>query len=138
MDKVDAETRARIMSAIRGKNTKPELIVRKFIYAQGLRYRLHCKDLVGSPDIVLKKYKAAIFVNGCFWHHHECRNEKLPKSNQEFWTKKIQRNIERDKENTRLLESMGWRVYVIWECQVRKAEFLGKLIDDIRRKANQT
>lgn len=108
------------MSRIRSKNTKPEILVRKFLFAHGFRYRIHVKTLPGTPDIVLKKYKTVIFVNGCFWHGHEgCRYAHLPKSNLEYWETKINRNKERDLQERIQLRRMGWHVIQFWECQLK-------------------
>ena len=119
-DKLTPSQRHKCMSHIRSKNTKPEMIVRKFLFKQGFRYRVHVKKLPGTPDIVLKKYRTVIFVNGCFWHGHEgCRYYVLPKSNTEFWRKKIERNQERDLEERIRLRDMGWHVIQLWECQLK-------------------
>ena len=108
------------MAAIRGKDTKPEMIVRKYLFSRGLRYRVNNRKLPGSPDIVLKKYKTVIFVDGCFWHGHEgCKYFRLPKSNVYFWKHKIAMNIARDYANTVDLKLAGWRVIRIWECQIK-------------------
>ena len=108
------------MAAIKGKDTKPEILVRKFLFSKGLRYRLNNRKLPGSPDIVLKKYKTVIFVDGCFWHGHEgCKYFRLPKSNTPFWETKITQNIERDKKTTQALIALGWKVIRIWECELR-------------------
>ena len=107
------------MSGIGTANTKPEIIVRKLLFAQGFRYRLHRKDLPGKPDLVLPKYEVAVFVHGCFWHCHECDLFKWPKSNAEFWKKKILGNRERDARNVRELRKLGWHVMTVWECAVR-------------------
>lgn len=116
------ETRSYNMSCIRGKNTKPEELVRKYLFAQGFRYRKNDARLPGKPDIVLPKYKTVIFVNGCFWHAHEgCRYFIWPKNNAEFWKKKIGGNIERDAKNQRLLTELGWRVIVVWECELKNS-----------------
>ena len=126
------ETRKYNMSRIKGKNTKPEEIVRKYLHAQGFRYRKNVKDLPGKPDIVLAKYKTVVFVNGCFWHHHNgCRYFKWPESNAEFWRRKISENEKRDLKNYDKLESLGWNVLVVWECDVkgkRLEEVLGGLL----------
>lgn len=122
MDVHDRETRSYNMSRIKGKDTNPEEIVRKYLFSQGFRYRKNDKRLPGKPDIVLPKYKTVIFVNGCFWHRHEgCRYFVWPKSNSEFWRKKIERNVERDKEKTAGLVAAGWKVLVIWECELKPA-----------------
>ena len=128
--------RSRCMAAIKDKDTKPEILVRKFLFSKGLRYRLNNRKLPGSPDIVLKKYKTVIFVDGCFWHGHEgCKYFRLPKSNTSFWETKITRNIERDKETTQALTALGWKVIRIWECELRnksnREAALNKLLNDI-------
>lgn len=115
------EQRSYNMSQIRGKNTKPEELVRKYLFSQGFRYRKNDRKLPGKPDIVLPKYKTVIFVNGCFWHGHEsCRYFVWPKSNAEFWREKITSNILRDARNHQLLREHGWRVIVIWECTLKR------------------
>ena len=117
------EDRSRNMSAIKGKDTKPEIIVRKYLFSKGLRYRIHVKKLPGSPDIVLPKYKTVIFVHGCFWHGHEgCKYFKMPKSNEYFWEQKINRNRARDIANEFVLQTEGWRVIRIWECELKKVK----------------
>lgn len=108
------------MSAIKGKNTRPELLVRKFLFSRGFRYRLNHPRLPGHPDIVLRKYRTVIFVNGCFWHGHQgCKYFVLPKTNVEFWRTKIERNQKRDVEEQRQLASMGWHCITVWECQLK-------------------
>lgn len=120
MDKLTEEQRHRNMAAIRGKDTKPELLVRKFLFSRGFRYRLNHPRLPGHPDIVLRKYRTVIFVNGCFWHGHEnCRYFRLPKTNVDFWKNKIERNRERDKEEQHRLAEMGWHCVTVWECQLK-------------------
>ena len=119
-DKLTPEQRHRCMASIRSKNTKPEVIVRKFLFAHGFRFRINVKRLPGTPDIVLKKYRTCIFINGCFWHGHEgCRYYVLPKSNTEFWKAKIERNRERDLDCRIKLRDMGWHVIQFWECQLK-------------------
>ena len=114
------EQRHRNMAAIRGKNTKPELLVRKFLWSHGFRYRLNHRGLPGKPDIVLRKYRTCIFVNGCFWHKHEgCKFYSLPKSHSDFWLRKMSRKQQRDKEVQHLLARMGWHCITVWECQLR-------------------
>lgn len=108
------------MASIHSKNTKPEIIVRHYLWKNGFRYRLNYNRLPGHPDIVLRKYRTCIFVNGCFWHGHNCPNFRPPKTNKEFWETKIQHNRERDKEEQRQLRDMGWHVITIWECQLKK------------------
>ena len=116
----DADTRSYNMSCVKSKNTKPEIWVRKYLFACGFRYRINVKKLPGTPDIVLPKYKTAIFVNGCFWHGHDnCRYFRLPKTNIDFWQKKIERNKERDKKEQCQLAAMGWHCITIWECQLK-------------------
>lgn len=130
------EQRSRNMAAIKGKDTKPEMIVRKYLFSRGLRFRVQVRKLPGTPDIVLPKYKTAIFVNGCFWHGHEgCKYFRLPKSNVEFWKEKIERNIERDKESMQALFDLGWKVVRVWECELRnkanREETLNKIYTSI-------
>ena len=108
------------MSHIRSTNSKPEEIVRKYLFSKGLRYRKNVSNMPGKPDIVLRKYKTVIFVNGCFWHQHDCGRFVMPSSNTEYWSNKISRNVERDKTNIELLKAQGWKVLVIWECQLKK------------------
>lgn len=121
-DKLTKEQRHRCMASIRGKGTKPEMVVRKFLFGRGFRYRLNHPWLPGHPDIVLRKYRSVIFVNGCFWHGHEgCRYYVVPKSNTEFWKAKIARNRARDIEEQRRLASMGWHCITVWECQLKPA-----------------
>lgn len=121
MDVHDKKTRSYNMSRIKGKNTKPEEIVRKYLFFKGFRYRKNDKRLPGTPDIVLPKYKTAIFVNGCFWHGHKnCRYFVIPKTNTDFWLNKINTNIERDKRKQEALKELGWNVVVVWECELKK------------------
>ena len=114
------EVRSMNMSHIRSTNSKPEEIVRKYLFSKGLRYRKNVSKLPGKPDIVLPKYKTVVFVNGCFWHKHDCGRFVMPSSNVEYWTRKIEGNVQRDKFNITLLKELGWRVLVIWECQLKK------------------
>jgi DNA mismatch endonuclease (patch repair protein) len=114
------EIRSKNMSHIRSTNSKPEEIVRKYLFSQGFRYRKNVRKLPGCPDIVLAKYKTVIFVNGCFWHKHDCPRFVWPSSNQEYWEPKILRNVERDKQNTALLKEAGWNIIVVWECELKK------------------
>lgn len=107
------------MSSIRSTNTKPEIIVRKFLWHHGFRYRLNHRRLPGHPDIVLRRYRTCLFVNGCFWHGHYCKEFRMPKTNIGFWKAKINRNQERDKKEYKTLASMGWHVIVVWECQLK-------------------
>ena len=122
MDKLTKEQRHRCMASIRGKNTKPEMLVRRFLFSRGFRYRLNHPRLPGRPDIVLRKYRTVIFVNGCFWHGHEgCKHYVVPKSNTEFWTAKIERNRARDIDEQHELAAMGWHCITVWECQLKPA-----------------
>lgn len=136
MDNHTKEIRSYNMSRIRSTDTKPEEIVRKFLFSKGFRYRKNDKRLPGSPDIVLKKYKTVIFVNGCFWHCHEgCPKYVFPKSNQEYWKEKLNKNKNRDIKNTEKLKQLGWKVIVVWECEVKKNcrdETLQHLADTIK------
>ena len=122
-DNHSKEVRSMNMSRIRSTNSKPEEIVRKYLFSKGFRYRKNVKKLPGCPDIVLSKYKTVIFVNGCFWHKHDCPRFVWPSSNQEYWKPKILRNVERDKNNCRELSSKGWNVITIWECELKKKVF---------------
>ncbi|WP_297278167.1 very short patch repair endonuclease [uncultured Brachyspira sp.] len=115
------EERSRNMANIKSENTKPENIVRKYLFKNGFRYIKNDKRYPGKPDIVLPKYRTVIFVNGCFWHMHNCSRGRMPRSNQSYWIPKIQRNIERDNDNRAKLEAMGWKVIIIWECELKKS-----------------
>jgi DNA mismatch endonuclease (patch repair protein) len=118
VDVVDAATRSRMMSGIRSRHTRPEMIVRRHLHAAGLRFRLK-SELPGKPDLVFPRHDAAVFVHGCFWHRHSgCRYASTPKTNQAFWLQKFEANVLRDKQVKRLLKSLGWRTLVIWECQL--------------------
>lgn len=136
------ETRSFNMSQIKGKNTKPEEMVRKYLFSQGFRYRKNVHDLPGKPDIVLPKYKACIFVNGCFWHMHEgCKYFVWPKNNAEFWKNKISSNAARDQLQQKKLLEMGWNVFVIWECKLKtdsRADTLDSLCRDIANGDQRT
>lgn len=119
MDIVPPEKRSRMMAGIKGKNTKPELVVRKLVHGMGLRYRLHRKDLPGSPDIVFSRMKKVIFVHGCFWHRHlGCKFAYTPKSNTLFWEDKLEGNVRRDALTLKALDALGWQVLIVWECEV--------------------
>ncbi|XZG70281.1 very short patch repair endonuclease [Chitinibacteraceae bacterium HSL-7] len=126
-DIVDKAARSRMMSGIRSKNTKPEMLIRKALHARGFRFRLHVKDLPGKPDLVFPKYKAVIFIHGCFWHGHNCRYFQLPKTREEFWRAKINANQMRDHCQVTSLKQRGWRVLVIWECATKADATGGKL-----------
>lgn len=114
------EIRSKNMSHIRSTNSKPEEIVRKYLFSKGFRYRKNVKKLPGCPDIVLPKYQTVIFVNGCFWHKHDCPRFVWPSSNQDYWRPKILRNVERDQLSRQELEALGWKVIVVWECELKK------------------
>jgi DNA mismatch endonuclease, patch repair protein len=134
MDVVDSATRSRMMAGIRSKDTKPEMAVRRYLHARGFRYRLHARDLPGSPDLVLPKYRTAILVHGCFWHRHSgCRFATTPTSNVERWDAKFRANIARDAKKLASLEEAGWRVIVVWECELRQdpTERLQRLAEEI-------
>lgn len=121
-DVVGAATRSRMMSGIKGKNTQPEMAVRRYLHASGYRFRLHRKDLPGQPDLVLPKYKLVIFIHGCFWHRHAgCFYATSPVSRKEFWQEKLTKNVERDQRQIEQLNDMGWRVLIIWECGLKHA-----------------
>ena len=127
-----SEQRSRNMSAIKSKNTKPEIKVRKLLHSMGYRFRLHSKDLPGSPDIVLPKYKTVIFVHGCFWHRHEnCKYASNPKTRKEFWNKKFTENKKRDSEIQEKIKILDWRSVVIWECETKNIENLRDKIIDV-------
>jgi len=131
--------RSENMSRIRSTNTKPEEIVRKYLFSHGFRYRKNDKRYPGKPDIVLPKYRTIIFVNGCFWHMHGCSRSRFPRSNQEYWKPKIERNIQRDAENQQKLEADGWKVIVVWECELKKRiveERLSRLCEEIRKNGD--
>lgn len=115
------EKRSIIMSKIRGKDTKPELTIRKLLFSHGYRYRLHVGDLPGSPDIVFTKKKKVIFINGCFWHGHNCKRATLPSTNKEVWELKIKKNVTRDINNYAALIKLGWRYLVVWQCEIKKS-----------------
>lgn len=119
VDVVDSETRSRMMSGIRGKDTKPELLIRSLLHRRGFRFRLHVKNMPGKPDLVLRRYGAVILIHGCFWHGHDCPAFKWPSSRVDFWRTKILRNQENDRKAKQRLAEMGWRVLTIWECAMR-------------------
>ncbi|MGB5852986.1 MAG: DNA mismatch endonuclease Vsr [Rhodanobacter sp.] len=131
-DIVDRATRSRMMSGIRGRDTKPEIIVRKYLHARGFRYRIALKDLPGKPDIVLPKHRTVVFVHGCFWHRHPgCRYAATPSSNRDFWQTKFKQNLARDARAQTQLEKHGWKVLIVWECEV-STERLQLLASEIR------
>ncbi|MFB3779475.1 MAG: very short patch repair endonuclease [Bryobacteraceae bacterium] len=131
MDTLSPQERSERMSRVRGKNTEPELLVRRLVYSLGYRYRLHVRNLPGCPDLVFQKRKKVIFVHGCFWHRHPdtgCALARLPKSRLDFWLPKLESNRERDQRNKRMLRKEGWRSLTIWECQIKNTERLSAAI----------
>ena len=131
MDTLTPEERSRLMGKIRGKNTKPELLVRSLLHRAGYRFSLHRKDLPGKPDIVLRKYDTVVFVHGCFWHRHKnCKIASTPKSNVEFWQAKFARNVSNDRKHTRELRKLGWQVLTVWECERKKPD---KVLSKLRK-----
>ena len=134
VDIVSKSKRSSMMSGIRGKNTRPELVVRRFLHRDGLRFRLHDRTLPGHPDIVLARYSAIVDVHGCFWHQHPgCRYAYMPASNRSFWSRKLRGNARRDVRNHNALTALGWRVFIVWECEVANVPYLKKLARKIRR-----
>jgi DNA mismatch endonuclease (patch repair protein) len=138
MDDLTAEQRHVNMSHIRSKNTKPEMIVRKYLFSKGFRYRVNDKRYPGHPDIVLPKYRTVIFVNGCFWHQHPgCKYASIPSTKQEYWVPKLNKNKERDIANSRILRKLGWKVITIWECELKRDNYqstLSKLSKELYEK----
>jgi DNA mismatch endonuclease (patch repair protein) len=133
MDIVDSATRSRMMSAIRSRDTVSEIVVRKALHAAGLRFRLHRRDLPGSPDIVLPKFRSVVFVHGCFWHRHSgCRYSTTPASNVDFWRQKFAANVQRDRSQQRALRKEGWRVFTVWECETKSPSILNSLAKRVR------
>ena len=129
MDRISGEHRSWNMSRIKSSNTKPEIIVRSLLHNMGYRFRLHRKDLPGKPDIVLPKYKSVIFVHGCFWHRHKgCKNAASPKTKKTFWREKFKANVERDRKVQKELNSMGWSIQIIWECETSDIGSVTKII----------
>jgi len=124
LDHVTKQRRSEIMSKIRGKNTTPELVVRKIVHSLGYRYRLHAKNIPGKPDLVFIGRKKAIFVHGCFWHGHDCNKGKPPNSNEEYWFPKLEANKIRDRKNIIDLEKMGWKVLIVWQCNLKNIDSL--------------
>ena len=123
--------RSEIMSRISGKETKPEILVRKFLFKQGFRYRKNVKSLSGKPDIVLAKYRTVIFINGCFWHGHTCKAGKMPETQKDFWEEKIGNNKTRDKRNIANLRSEGWNVITVWQCQIKRNSAFTKRMNEL-------
>ncbi len=133
-DIFDKKKRSQIMSRISGKNTKPEMIIRKSLFAKGFRYRKNDKRLPGKPDIVLPKYNTVIFIHGCFWHGHTCKAGKLPETNIDFWKDKIGSNIVRDKKNMAELKKLKWKVIVIWQCELKNNSSINKSLQKLEKK----
>lgn len=137
-DVLSKEQRKRCMSKIKSKDTKPEMLVRRFLFSHGFRFRLHRKDLPGNPDIVLPKFKTVIFINGCFWHgHRDCKFATIPETNRDFWLSKISGNIIRDNESVERLKQSGWKVIVIWQCELKpkvKDQTLEQLITKLQNE----
>lgn len=131
-DIVDKATRSRMMAGIRGKDTKPEVVLRRALHARGLRFRLHAKDIPGCPDLAFPKFRAALFVHGCFWHRHQgCRYATIPATRTEFWQAKFAANMQRDRIAQEALASSGWRVAVVWECALRKSDHIAAAVEMI-------
>ena len=131
------QKRSEIMSHISGKETKPEIMVRKYLFSEGFRFRKNVKNLPGKPDIVLAKYKTVIFIHGCFWHGHSCKRGALPNTNAVFWETKIEGNVERDKRDIAELEKQGWEVIVIWQCEIRTAQLRERYLQTLITKLQQ-
>lgn len=132
-DNHSKEVRSMNMSHIRSKNSKPEELVRKYLFSKGFRYRKNVKTLSGCPDIVLPKYKTVIFVNGCFWHKHDCPRFVWPSSNEDYWRPKIMGNVERDKRNIAELQQLGWTVLTVWECELKK-KVIDATLDQLEKR----
>jgi len=129
-DRITKEQRSKNMSRVKNKNTAPELTARKILYRLGFRFRLHRRDLPGNPDIVLPRHKKIIFVHGCFWHGHSCPKGKRPSTRQGFWDQKLDRNIERDRNNIAELQKLGWQVLIVWECEIKDLQKLEETLLD--------
>lgn len=135
MDNLTSEERSAVMGLVKSRNTKPEIKVRKALYALGFRYRLHAKDLPGSPDIVFRKYKTVVFVHGCFWHRHpKCKKKRVPKSNIKFWIDKFEENVARDRKILLQYKELGWNVVIVWECETEKADLLERALSRVSDK----
>lgn len=134
VDHISPERRSWLMSRVRGKNTTPEMRVRRAAHAMGLRFRLHPKNLPGKPDLILPKFRTAIFVHGCFWHRHaSCKKASIPKTRREEWLHKFEKNVARDRQNESDLRQLGWHVITIWECETRDANSIAAELEQIRR-----
>ena len=129
-DTVSKKKRSEMMALVRNKNTKPELLVRKLVFSMGYRYRLHRSDIPGKPDLVFAGRKKVIFVHGCFWHRHDCPRGTMPKTNKTFWSKKLSKNVERDRKVQAELKEMSWDFLVIWECDLKHIPHLKKMLQD--------
>ena len=135
VDRVSGKKRSWIMSRVGSRDTKPEIIVRRFLHTKGFRYRLHNKNIIGKPDLSNQKRKVAVFVNGCFWHRHGCKRTTTPETNKEFWLEKFNKNIKRDRETIKTLKKDNWMVIVVWECEVKALESnveLNELLQHLR------
>lgn len=132
MDKISPEKRSWNMSQIKSRNTNPEMKLRKALHGMGFRYRLHNRKLPGSPDLVFSKYKAVIFVNGCFWHRHGCKHTTTPSTRKDFWETKFKANTERDKKNIKELQNLGWRIMIVWECELNKTDN-NSIVDNVEK-----
>lgn len=138
MDKLTPEKRSWNMSRIRSRNTSPELAVRSALHKAGYRFRIHRKDLPGSPDIILPKYQTVIFVHGCYWHRHQnCKAAATPKTNIEFWTEKFRENVDRDKRNRTALENLNWKVLVVWECEISDPGFPNNIFKSLAKSESE-
>lgn len=130
VDNLSPEERSRLMSRVRGKDTKPEMVVRRLAHRLGYRFRLHRRDLPGSPDLVFPKKEKVIFVHGCYWHRHHCKKATTPKTNVDFWNEKFRRNVERDAENLKSINALGWEPLVIWQCETEHPRKIEKILKD--------
>ena len=130
-DIFDKQKRSEIMSKIAGKETKPEVLIRKQLFAKGFRYRKNVKELPGKPDVVLSKYKTVIFINGCFWHGHTCKKGVLPSTQTDFWTEKISKNKKRDLDNYSSLKQLGWHIIIVWQCEIKNNQLLKLKIEEL-------
>ena len=129
MDHLSAKSRSKLMSRIRGRDTKPELVIRRLVHSMGYRFRLHASDLPGRPDMVFRSKRKVVFVHGCFWHQHSCGRGSRPKTNTDFWSSKLERNRTRDREVAKRLRQSGWRSLVVWECQIREETHLRRRLE---------
>lgn len=138
MDIVDRSTRSRMMGRIRGRDTAPELLVRRFLHKRGFRYALHVGELPGRPDIVLSRYRTVVLVHGCFWHRHKgCRYAYTPRSNRKFWQSKFTGNVVRDAKNVKALRALGWRVFIVWECRADRPGQLAAIFKSLKRRGGR-